>query len=290
MATDGTFRGESESSTEPAVGTGNRVASAIVGGALLLVGLRRRSLGGVLAAIAGGLLLYRGVTGGRSRNQSKTSGSHLTGASHSTDATDSTDGSASLDATDSTDSAASTDATDATDSTDAGASTGARSSKTAVERSVTVGKPAEGLYDRWTDPEQLNRVLGDAVEVTAEGDERQRWTVDGPLGRSVTWETRTVEDRPGEVLRWESVEDSRLSGGGEVRFQPAPGDRGTEVTLRLRFDPPGGRVGDAAMDRLGFVPETLVSTALDRFKSLAETGETPTLDRNPSARGQGDFV
>jgi uncharacterized membrane protein len=263
MATDGTFRGESESSTEPAVGTGNRIASAIVGGALLLVGLRRRSLGGVLAAIAGGLLLYRGVTGGRSRNQSKTSGSHLTGASHSTDATH---------------------------STDAGASTGARSSKTAVERSVTVGKPAEELYDRWTDPEQLNRVLGDAVEVTAEGDERQRWTVDGPLGRSVTWETRTVEDRPGEVLRWESVEDSRLSGGGEVRFQPAPGDRGTEVTPRLRFDPPGGRVGDAAMDRLGFVPETLVSTALDRFKSLAETGETPTLDRNPSARGQGDFV
>jgi uncharacterized membrane protein len=275
MATDGTFRGESRSSIEPAVGTGNRIASAIVGGALLLVGLRRRSLGGVLAAIAGGLLLYRGVTGGRSRNQSKTSGSHLTGASHSTDATHSTDGSASL---------------DATDSTDAGASTGARSSKTAVERSVTVGKPVEGLYDRWTDPEQLNRVLGDAVEVTAEGDERQRWTVDGPLGRSVTWETRTVEDRPGEVLRWESVEDSRLSGRGEVRFQPAPGDRGTEVTLRLRFDPPGGRVGDAAMDRLGFVPETLVSTALDRFKSLAETGETPTLDRNPSARGQGDFV
>jgi uncharacterized membrane protein len=275
MATDGTFRGESKSSTEPAVGTGNRIASAIVGGALLLVGLRRRSLGGVLAAIAGGWLLYRGVTGGRSRNQSKTSGSHLTGASHSTDATHSTDGSASL---------------DATDSTDAGASTGARSSKTAVERSVTVGKPAEELYDRWTDPEQLNRVLGDAVEVTAGGDERQRWTVDGPLGRSVTWETRTVEDRPGEVLRWESVEDSRLSGRGEVRFQPAPGDRGTEVTLRLRFDPPGGRVGDAAMDRLGFVPETLVSTALDRFKSLAETGETPTLDRNPSARGQGDFV
>jgi uncharacterized membrane protein len=272
MATDGTFRGESESSTEPAVGTGNRIDSAIVGGALLLVGLRRRSLGGVLAAIAGSLLLYRGVTGGRSRNQSKTSGSHLTGASHSTDATHSTD------------SAASTDATDSTASTDA------RSSKTAVERSVTVGKPAEELYDRWTDPEQLNRVMGDAVEVTAEGDERQRWTVDGPLGRSVTWETRTVEDRPGEVLRWESVEDSRLSGGGEVRFQPAPGDRGTEVTLRLRFDPPGGRVGDAAMDRLGFVPETLVSTALDRFKSLAETGETPTLDRNPSARGQGDFV
>jgi uncharacterized membrane protein len=166
----------------------------------------------------------------------------------------------------------------------------AQARETTVERSVTVGKPADELYDLWRDPEQLNRVLGDSVEVTAEGEDRQRWTVEGPAGRSVEWETRTVEDRPGEVLRWESVEGSRLSSEGSVHFDSAPADRGTQVTLRLRFDPPGGALGGAAMNLLGIVPETLASKALDRFKSIAETGEIPTLDRNPSGRGRGDVV
>jgi hypothetical protein len=44
------------------------------------------------------------------------------------------------------------------------------------------------------------------------------------------------------------------------------------------------------MTLLGVVPETLASRALDRLKSLAETGEIPTLDRNPSGRGRGDLV
>jgi hypothetical protein len=42
------------------------------------------------------------------------------------------------------------------------------------------------------------------------------------------------------------------------------------------------------MKRLGFVPRTITGEALDRFKSLAETGEIPTLERNSSARGSGD--
>jgi hypothetical protein len=38
------------------------------------------------------------------------------------------------------------------------------------------------------------------------------------------------------------------------------------------------------------VPKMAVGNALRRFKSLVETGEIPTLDRNPSARGSGDAV
>jgi uncharacterized membrane protein len=56
------------------------------------------------------------------------------------------------------------------------------------------------------------------------------------------------------------------------------------VKLRFRFDPPGGVLGDAAIKRFGVVPGTLTSKALRRFKSLAETGEIPTTERNPSAR------
>ncbi|PSQ45562.1 polyketide cyclase/dehydrase [Halobacteriales archaeon SW_6_65_15] len=241
MATEEVYRGESESSTESTASTGRRIASAVLGGALLATGLRRRSLGGVAVALAGGWLLYRGVTG-RSRSRDSSPSGAATGTAEGTEGSM------------------------------------AQARETTVERSVTVGKPADELYDLWRDPEQLNRVLGDSVEVTAEGEDRQRWTVEGPASRSVEWE------------RWESVEGSRLSSEGSVHFDSAPTDRGTQVTLRLRFDPPGGTLGETAMNLLGIVPETLASKALDRFKSLAETGEIPTLDRNPSGRGRGDVV
>ncbi|WP_224448148.1 SRPBCC family protein [Haloprofundus salilacus] len=239
------------------LGISNRVASAVVGGALVLLGLRRRSLVGAVLVLVGGWLLYRGGSGQRRPG--------LTGSesvsSVGSDRREHRDGEASPAPMD-------------------------------VERSTTVGKSADELDDLWRDPETLTRVVGGVAEVNLEDEDmgRYRWRVDAPLGRTLTGETRIVEDCPGEFLRWESVENAAVSTEGSLRFRPAPAGRGTEVTLRLRFDPPGGPVGGTAMNLLGFVPETLASSVLYRFKSLAETGEIPTLERNPSARGKGDLV
>ncbi|WP_135828692.1 SRPBCC family protein [Halorussus halobius] len=233
-----------------------RLATTALGGALLTLGARRRSLPGVALALAGGWLLYRGVAGGGDAGRE----------SHAATATDA--------------------------GTAVGESGRSRPDSPAppVERTVTVGRPADELHEFWRDPEELSRVLGDSVSVTSGGEDRHHWRVTGPFDRSVEWDAEIVEDRPGERLRWESVEGAALPATGSVRFRPAPGDRGTEVTLTLEFDPPGGRVGDAALSALGVVPEALAGTALDRFKSLAETGEIPTIGRNSSGRGAGDVA
>ncbi|WP_134669315.1 SRPBCC family protein [Halorussus marinus] len=157
-------------------------------------------------------------------------------------------------------------------------------------RSKTVGASADECYETWRDPDQLSRIMAEFADVTRSGDDRFRWTVHGPLGRDVSWETRIAEAEPGEVLRWETPPDATLPNEGEVRFRPAAGDRGTVVTLSLSFDPPGGAVGGTALDRLGVVPETLAGEALGRFKSLVESGEIPTTEANPSARGSGDLI
>ncbi|UPV74500.1 SRPBCC family protein [Halorussus limi] len=228
---------------------GRRTAAAAVGGTLLAVGLRKRSLGGAALALAGGWLLYRGVDGRGRRSQN---------------------GGAAVEP----------------DETEPGVASGA----TEVEKSVTVGESADELYRFWRDSDLLDRIVGGFAEVTLGGEDRHRWSVPAPFGRTVEWETEMVEDRPGEFLRWKSVEGAPIPNEGSVRFRPAPADRGTEVTLTLRFDPPGGRVGRSAMNLLGVVPEALANKMLYRFKSLAETGEIPTLERNPSARGSGDWV
>jgi uncharacterized membrane protein len=167
---------------------------------------------------------------------------------------------------------------------------GAGNDRVTVERTVTVGEPAEELSERLRDPAALGAVVGHFAGVTAAGEDRQRWTVAGPADRDLSWETRLVEDDPGERLRWETVEGRGLFEEWASEFRPSPGGRGTQVTFRVSFAPPGGSLGRAAVERLETAPETLVGDALGRFKSLAETGEVPSLEGNPSARGRGDLA
>jgi uncharacterized membrane protein len=98
------------------------------------------------------------------------------------------------------------------------------------------------------------------------------------------WDAQITEERPGELLRWSSLGDAELPNEGTVRFAPAPAEWGTEVSLHLRFGPPGGALGRAAANLLPVIPRMAVDKALRRFKSLAETGEIPRLERNATAR------
>lgn len=159
----------------------------------------------------------------------------------------------------------------------------------AVSRSMTIGESADELYEAWRDPETFAHIMGNFAEVTSIGEE-YHWTIHGPAGIQSSWNTRIVEDEPGEVIRWESRPDATVPNSGAVRFRPAAGDRGTVVTLSLEFDPIGGAVGKAVLKRLDIVPETLAGHALGRFKSLAESGEIPSLEGNPSGRGTGDLL
>ena len=157
----------------------------------------------------------------------------------------------------------------------------------AVEQSLTVGRGAGELYDLWLHPGTLAQVMDHFAELTEAAGDVTRWQVRLPLGREFAYSAEVFDKRPGELVRWASTGDSPPA-TGSVRFTPAPGAWGTVVTLRLEFTPPGGVLGKAAAEAFKSVPKTVVGKALRRFKSLAETGEIPTLERNPSARGRGD--
>ncbi|BDP43440.1 hypothetical protein DAETH_34090 (plasmid) [Deinococcus aetherius] len=153
------------------------------------------------------------------------------------------------------------------------------------KRVVTVGGEADELYRIWRDPENTTRIMGHIAEVTPTDTNHAHWRMPLPGGRTFEWDAVIIESRPGELLRWQSMPGAELPNEGELTMRPAPGNRGTEVTLRMRFQPPPGLVpGGPAGAVLRQLPSLAVGDALRRFKSLAETGEIPTLDRNPSAR------
>lgn len=163
------------------------------------------------------------------------------------------------------------------------ATRGGRTNGSHVVRSATIGKPAAELYEFWRDPEKLALIMGHIAEVTAAGPKATRWTLKAP-GRTVSWRSEYADERPGELLRWHSGEGEPVESDGVVRFEPAPGDRGTVVRLNFHIAPRGGRAVKAAMRALSPVPEVIAARALRRFKSLVETGELPTLEKNPSGR------
>lgn len=228
-----------------------RAALAVLGGTLLVRSLQQRSLAGVALGIAGGGLLHRAISP-RSASPGA-SGALGAGASLQLQA-------------------------------------GAPADATEVERWVTVRASADELYQTWREPANLPQVMGHFAEVTPTDAEHAHWVVRAPLGRTLEWDSRIVEDRPGELVRWESLPGAGMPNEGQVRFRPAQGGRGTEAALRFRFDPPAGVLGDAAMKLSDLVPGTLAGVALRRFKSLVEAGEIPSIERNPSARGSGDAV
>lgn len=154
-----------------------------------------------------------------------------------------------------------------------------------TERSVTIGKSAQELYERWRDPKTLSRVMAPFATVRASETGGTHWQVEGLLGHTLDWTMETVDDRPGEAIGWRSLPGAQVPSEGSVRFRPATGGRGTVATLRIRFDPPGGVLGDAvAKLRGGLIPATIADMALHRFQSLVETGEIPTTERQPAAR------
>lgn len=149
-----------------------------------------------------------------------------------------------------------------------------------ARRTLTIGRPAEELLAFWEQPAQLARILERVAQVTPSGPGGLTWTL---RAGGLTWETPLPETVPGQRAVWASPPGSATGHRGELRLKPAPGGRGTEATLHLRFDLPGS--GGAARGALGQTAlNSLVGDALRRFKSLIETGEIPTLDGSPSGR------
>ena len=96
-----------------------------------------------------------------------------------------------------------------------------------------VEAPVAQVYAYWRDFSNFPSFMPDVQEVTVTGPATSHWKVSGPLGKSVEWDAEITEDVPNERISWRSLEGASVRHAGTVRFVPAPGDRGTEVRVRL---------------------------------------------------------
>jgi uncharacterized membrane protein len=148
-------------------------------------------------------------------------------------------------------------------------------------RVITVNAPRDEVYRLWLDFERLPQWIRhlDAV-VLRDEDGRVVWSIRPPGLPAFSWVTEVGEVREGELLSWHTVGEGPLGHRGRVELRDAPGGRGTEVRVHLSFDARGplSRGLLRLFDRL---PTLGLLEDLRNFKSLAETGEVPTISGQP---------
>lgn len=147
-------------------------------------------------------------------------------------------------------------------------------------RAITIRKEPLELYHYWRELSRLPEFMWHLEEIEVLDDRRSRWKASAPIG-SVEWTASITEDRPGEVIAWRSEPGSALENSGRVTFRPAPGNRGTEVKVYLRYAAPAGSIGAGIARLLGQEPGQQMGDTLRRLKQIMEVGEVVRSESSP---------
>lgn len=149
-----------------------------------------------------------------------------------------------------------------------------------VGRSVTIRKPRAELFDYWRDFSNLPQFMENVESIeNAESGGASTWNIKAPAGQTVQVKTEVASEKQNEHISWRSVDGSDIETRGEVRFEDAPGDRGTRVSLVMSYDPPAGALGKSIAKLFQREPQVQARHDLKRFKMLMETGEIATSAR-----------
>ena len=152
---------------------------------------------------------------------------------------------------------------------------------------MTINRSPDELYGFWRDFRNLPSVMTHLESVSVLDEKRSHWTTKGPAGMSVEWDAEIVNEKEHALIAWQSCGNSDVEHWGAIRFVPAPGGRGTEVTVVMEYVPIAGSFGAAIATLFGKEPGQQIEDDLRRFKHIMETGEAPTIGGQPRGRATG---
>jgi uncharacterized membrane protein len=150
-----------------------------------------------------------------------------------------------------------------------------------IEKAITINRSPEEIYSFWRQLENLPRFMQHIQAVSQTGDGISHWVMKTSHDRTLEWDARIIEDKPGQMISWQSLEGADVDNAGSVWFAPATGGRGTVVKVAMKYSPPGGKLGSMLAKLMGDGAEKQMAEDLFRMKSLLETGEIPTTEGQP---------
>jgi uncharacterized membrane protein len=153
-----------------------------------------------------------------------------------------------------------------------------------VRVAYTINRSPQELFDFLRDEKNWHQ-FARGVEIAGRQGDEMKLVFGRALGFELVSNCRVTYEKNGEFIAWSSLPGA-LEHRGVVHFRPAPGDRGTELSLAVEFKIPAGtlRRGLAMMQGQG--PEQFVRENLRRMKQFLEGGEIPTtVGQSSGARG-----
>jgi uncharacterized membrane protein len=139
-----------------------------------------------------------------------------------------------------------------------------------VEKSCFIRETPHVLYEFWRDLANLSRIIKHPVAISTPSATESHWEVSAPGKHPVSWDAVIINDEPDQLIAWQSKDGAQVPNAGSVRFTPTAGDGGTEVTVKLDYDPPGGKLGELVARFTRDAAGQQVSDALARLKYLFE--------------------
>jgi uncharacterized membrane protein len=139
------------------------------------------------------------------------------------------------------------------------------------------------LYQMWRDIENAPLWQEQIVQVKKTGQSTSHWIMrsgdsDRSDSKTIEWDSEILADEPGRRIAWRSI-GGESQNAGEVIFEPAPGGRGTMVTVLQEFRL--GKLANLWESIVGRNPKQSVIENLRHFKALAESGEIPRVQGQP---------
>ena len=144
-----------------------------------------------------------------------------------------------------------------------------------VKHSLIVREAPERLYQFWRQLENLPSFMRHIESVTVVDARVSRWRAHGPADHAIEWDAEIINDVESELIAWRSLPGTLVPNAGSVRFERLLDGHGTNVTVTLEYDPPGGLIGTAIAKWLGADPNQQVQEDLHRLKTVFEAGEVP---------------
>jgi len=146
-----------------------------------------------------------------------------------------------------------------------------------VNEAVIVRAPVEEVYDFWRTLSNLPQFMSHLVRVDVSPDGRSHWVAQGPAGSRVEWDAEIINEKRPELIAWRSLEGSEVASAGSVRFRPALGG-GTEIIVRLQYEPPAGKLGAWVAALFGEEPSQQIRDDLRRLKQRFDRSGNSSLN------------
>jgi len=150
-----------------------------------------------------------------------------------------------------------------------------------LSKSLFIQAPIEHVYDTWSNYENFPQFMSNVKSVQPLGGDRSHWTVRGPAGIGLQFDSMARMERPSEMT-WESEPGSKVSNSGRVTLVPE--GYGTRVNVQLSYRPPAGAMGQAVSSLLGANPKQQFDDDLERMRQFIESRRPNTpLSSMPAA-------